>query len=126
MLQQILMRNAAVWLILYTILFCALPQTAMAQRDIAQNYPAAASEKLVNGIANVATGFIELPKTMILTSRHEGAAYGLTIGLVTGIMHTLGRTVFGALDAVTFFIPTQPTVRPSYIWQDFDKETTYG
>lgn len=98
----------------------------MAQRDMTQNYPAAASEKLVNGIANVATGFIELPKTMILTSQSEGAAYGLTIGLVAGIMHTIGRTVLGALDAVTFFIPTQSTVRPSYIWQDFDKETTYG
>lgn len=63
---------------------------------------------------------------MILTSRRDGPAYGLTVGLVTGIMHTIGRTVFGVLDAATFFIPTQPTVRPPYIWQDFDKETTYG
>lgn len=110
----------------FLVLFLVLPQTAMAQREITQSYPAAAGEKLVNGVVNVATGVAELPKTIILTSQRDGAVYGLTIGLVTGIMHTIGRTVFGALDAATFFIPTQPTVRPSYIWQDFDKETTYG
>jgi putative exosortase-associated protein (TIGR04073 family) len=120
------MKNSFTWIVLYTLLCCTLPQTAMAQRDITQNYPAMAGEKLVNGIANAATGFVELPKTMILTTQREGAVYGLTVGLVTGIMHTIGRTVFGALDAVTFFIPTEPTVRPHYIWQDFDKETTYG
>ena len=31
-----------------------------------------------------------------------------------------------ALDVVTFLIPTPPTVRPKYIWENFDKETTYG
>lgn len=110
----------------FLVFFCILPQIAVARRDMAQSYPVAASEKLVNGIANAATGFVELPKTIILTSRRDGAAYGLTVGFVTGIMHAVGRTLFGALDAVTFFIPTQSTVRPSYIWQDFDKETTYG
>lgn len=119
------MKNSIIWIILYMILYCALPQAALAQHDTTRNYPAAAGEKLVNGIANAATGFVELPKTMILTSQREGAAYGLTIGLVTGILHALGRTVFGALDAATFFIPTAPTVRPYYVWQDFNKETTY-
>lgn len=107
-------------------LFYILPQAAMAERGVTQSYPAAASEKLVNGIANAATGFVELPKNIILNSQREGAAYGLTVGLLTGILHTIGRTVFGALDAATFLIPTQPTVRPPYIWQDFYKETTYG
>lgn len=112
--------------IFFLMLFYVLPQAAMAEQSTIQSYPAAASGKLVNGIANAATGFVELPKNIILTSQQEGAAYGLTVGLLTGILHTIGRTVFGALDAVTFLIPTQPTVRPPYIWQDFNKETTYG
>lgn len=111
---------------IFLVFFCTLPGIAVAQRGMVQSYPAAASEKLVNGITNVATGFVELPKTIILTSQRDGPAYGLTIGLVTGIMQTIGRTVFGALDAVTFFIPTQSTVYPPYVWQNFDKETTYG
>ncbi|MCC6917399.1 exosortase system-associated protein, TIGR04073 family [Nitrosomonas sp.] len=112
--------------VIFLVFFCTLSQTATAQHNMVQSYPVTASEKLVNGITNAATGFVELPKTIILTSRRDGAAYGLTIGFVTGIMHTIGRTVFGVLDAATFFIPTQSTVHPSYIWQDFDKETTYG
>lgn len=120
------MKNSFVQIILVALLGCTLPQLAIAQSDRTQNYPAMAGEKLVNGITNTATGFVELPKTMIITTRRKGALYGLTVGLVTGIMHTIGRTVFGALDAVTFLIPTEPTVRPHYIWQDFDQETTYG
>ncbi|MGG7055558.1 exosortase system-associated protein, TIGR04073 family [Nitrosomonas sp. ANs5] len=120
------MKNSLAWIALFTFLSAVLPQTALAQQQTEQNYPAMASGKLVNGIANTATGFVELPKTMIITTQREGVVYGLTVGLVTGLMHTIGRTLFGALDAVTFLIPTEPTVRPHYIWQDFDQETTYG
>lgn len=126
------MKKLAGLFLLFT-LFCLSAQTVMAQgyttmsgSSMGQSYPTLAGEKLMNGIVNAATGFIELPKTIILTSRKDGAPYGLTVGLLTGLIHTVGRTVFGALDAATFFIPTQPTVQPPYIWQDFDKETTYG
>ncbi|ABI58416.1 MULTISPECIES: exosortase system-associated protein, TIGR04073 family [Nitrosomonas] len=120
-----MMKTSIIW-IFFLMLLCVLPQTVMAEHGSAQSYPAAASEKLVNGIANAATGFVELPKNVILATQRDGAAYGVTIGFLTGILHTIGRTVFGALDAATFLIPTRPTVRPPYIWQDFDKETTYG
>lgn len=91
-----------------------------------QSYIAMSGEKLATGVVNIATGIVELPKTVILTSQRDGTPYGLTVGLITGIMHSVGRTVFGALDVVTFLIPTPPTVRPKYIWENFDKETTYG
>jgi len=120
------MMKASVTGIFLMILLSVAPQAVMAERGTTQSYPAAAGEKLVNGVANAATGFVELPKNVILTSQQDGAAYGLTVGFLTGILHTVGRTVFGALDAVTFLIPTQPTVRPHYIWQDFNRETTYG
>lgn len=123
-----LQHNLTRWFVLWAVLLCcAISQTAVAQQyRTANSYPAAAGEKLVSGVANVATGFVELPKTIMLSTRQDGAAYGLTVGLVTGVMHTIGRTVFGALDAVTFLIPTEPVVRPLYIWRNFDKETTYG
>lgn len=108
------------------ILLSVAPQTVMAERGTTQSYPAAAGEKLANGVANAATGFVELPKNVILTSQQDGVAYGLTVGFLTGILHAVGRTVIGALDAVTFLIPTQPAVNPHYIWQDFNRETSYG
>lgn len=116
-----------------TALFVLSSQTVLAQGygsmsggTMGKSYPTMAGEKLMTGVVNAATGFIELPKTIILTTHKDGAPYGLTVGFLTGLMHTVGRTVFGALDAATFFIPTQPTVQPNFIWQDFDRETTYG
>lgn len=89
------------------------------------SYFSMSGEKLVSGVTNVATGFVELPKNVILKSKQEGVLYGVTAGLVTGIMHSVGRTVIGALDVATFIIPTNPTVNPHYVWQDFSRETTY-
>jgi len=40
-------------------------------------------------------------------------------------VHAVGRTVSGAIDVATFMVPTTPLVEADYIWQDFDKETTY-
>lgn len=95
------------------------------QAVAADSYFSNSSEKLVSGIANVATGWVELPKNIILTSQNEGPLYGITVGTAMGIMHTVGRSVVGVLDAVTFFIPTKPSVNPPFIWQDFSRETSY-
>lgn len=114
-------------LLILSALFFFSPPAAMAGHSAkTESYAAEAGEKLGNGIANVATGFLELPKTMILTSRSEGPAYGMTIGLLTGVLHTVGRTLFGVVDVATFLFPTGTSVKPEVIWEDFNKETTYG
>lgn len=107
--------------LLLSALFFFSPQAAMAQ-----SYRPNPIEKLAGGIANVATGFMELPKTMIITSQREGFLYGVTVGLVAGVMQTAGRTAIGALDVATFMFPTDPWVEPHYIWEDFGTETTYS
>ncbi len=91
----------------------------------AESYFDISSEKFVSGIANAATGWVELPKNVILTGQKEGPIYGASIGVAIGIMHTVGRSLVGVLDAATFFIPTKPSVNPPFIWQDFSKETSY-
>ena len=83
------------------------------------------ADKFVSGIANAATGWIELPKNIVLTSQADGPLYGLTLGLGKGVMHTVGRSLVGIANAATFFIPTKPSINPLYIWGDFSKETTY-
>jgi len=90
-----------------------------------EDYPRNVGEKLGNGIANIVTGFVEIPKTMIVTSNNDGVAYGVTNGFFIGLVHAVGRTVSGAIDVATFVVPTTPLVEADYIWQDFDKETTY-
>jgi len=109
-----------------SVLFFFSPYVAMAEDvSTAGDYPRNVGEKLGNGIANIVTGFVEIPKTMIVTSRSDGVAYGMTNGFFVGLMHAVGRTVSGAIDVATFVIPTTPLVEADYIWQDFDKETTY-
>ncbi|AEJ01886.1 hypothetical protein Nit79A3_2097 [Nitrosomonas sp. Is79A3] len=95
------------------------------QAVASDSYFGNSSEKFVSGIANAVTGWVELPKNVILTSQKEGPIYGATIGVAMGIMHTVGRSLVGVLDAATFFIPTKPSVNPPFIWQDFSRETSY-
>lgn len=91
----------------------------------ADTYPEKAGEKLATGVANVVTGFVEIPKNMMITGSKKGTIYGMTAGFFVGIVHTVGRTVSGAVDIVTFVIPTTSIVKPTYIWDDFNRETTY-
>jgi len=93
----------------------------------AQSYQNIMGEKFVSGIANAATGVVELPKNIVLTSQEKGIHYGLTVGVVAGVAHTIGRTVVGLMDVITFMIPTGPSsVQPQYVWNNFSRETTYG
>ncbi len=98
----------------------------MPQISFGHSYPAKVGEKLSTGVTNMVTGIAEIPKTMIVTGRREGATYGITAGLFTGLVHMMGRTLTGALDVATFLVPTTPIVQPRYIWDDFNRETTYN
>jgi len=91
----------------------------------ASSFPARMGAKLGNGIANIATGFVEIPKTIMVTNRTDGPAYAATAGFMTGMVHMVGRTLCGAYDLATFIIPTRPIVNPDYVWQDFKTETSY-
>ncbi len=52
--------------------------------------------------------------------------YGITGGLVKGVINIIGRTAVGVTDLITFPIPTRPIAQPVYIWNDFDVDTNYG
>ena len=92
----------------------------------ASTYPAKLGVKLGNGVVNMVTGLGEIPKNIMIGNKSDGPAYAATAGVMTGFLHTLGRTFCGATDLVTFMIPTKPIVRPNFIWQDFNKETSYS
>jgi putative exosortase-associated protein (TIGR04073 family) len=80
-------------------------------------------DKLAHGIANLVTGVGEIPKNMIIETNEKGLAYGLTVGTIVGIVEGIGRSLTGALDLVTFPIPTKPIIYPDFIWKDWDKKT---
>lgn len=107
-------------LILSALLFFS-PQAAMSH-----SYIEGVGDKLAHGLANTITGIGEIPKNVMIASDEKGVAYGATAGVFTGIFHAIGRTLTGAVDIVTFIIPTKPIIEPDYIWEDWDKETRYN
>jgi putative exosortase-associated protein (TIGR04073 family) len=96
------------------------------QSALADSYPANALGKLTNGVANVAFGVVEIPKTIFITSQSQGPAYGATAGILMGMMQMVSRTLNGVFDVATFIVPTKPLVTPVYIWNDFCTETSYN
>ncbi|MEY4960938.1 MAG: hypothetical protein RL610_1117 [Pseudomonadota bacterium] len=81
--------------------------------------------KLGYGIVNIATGWVEVPKNIMIVGQRDGVVSGATTGVFTGLFHMVGRTAYGIMETATFFIPTHPIVKPGYIWDNFNKETSY-
>ena len=79
------------------------------------------ANKLARGTSNVATGWLEFPKQIYLTSKEEGLAKGLTIGPLKGVGMALLRTFAGAGEALTFIVAYpglyDPYFDPAYVWQ---------
>ncbi|MDX8392148.1 MAG: exosortase system-associated protein, TIGR04073 family [Mariprofundaceae bacterium] len=92
---------------------------------MANDYGNQVVDKFSRGAANTLTGWVELPKNIVNTSTKDNIGLGLTIGLLKGVVHSVGRTVVGAVELVTFFIPNNQIVQPKYVWKTFDKDTNY-
>lgn len=79
------------------------------------------SNKLVRGVANVATGWFEFPKQIAITFMDDGITKGIFVGPLKGIGMTLVRTGAGVVETATFFIPApgfyEPLFSPEYAWQ---------
>ena len=108
----------ALFILFITLL--ATPNLVMADQ-----YPDKAVEKLGNGLANAVTGVVEIPKTITIVGNRDGVVHGMTVGFLTVIANAVGRSLSGAFDSATFLIPTTPFVKPAYIWDDFNRETTF-
>jgi len=120
------MRSISRLVLIFSMLFL-LSSQAQANEDITANvYFNRAGMKILSGVANVATGWVELPKNIVLWSQKENSTLaGFPDGLLWGIVHTAGRTVSGAVDIATFWLPTFPTPSPIFVWDNFSKESDY-
>jgi len=110
----------------FTFSLLALAMLAVAPTAWAADYGTQSAGKFSRGIANLATGWLEVPKNISNESRNSNAGVGLTYGTLKGAAHTVGRTLSGAFDTATFFIPSNGFVHSDYVWNDFNRETTYG
>ena len=113
------------------LICCAL---AVAQRGIAfaddyqtiensspQDVVDGMATKAGRGLANIAAGWLELPKQIYTTSKEDGVAKGVLLGPLKGLGMTLVRTVSGVGELMTFFVAYpgfyDPYIDPAYVWQ---------
>ena len=82
--------------------------------------------KLVIGSSNATLAWLEIPRNIVNTSREHNVVIGITGGVLKGVLHTIGRTMSGAFDLVTFPLPSQSIVKPVYVYDNFRVETQYG
>src|SRR3989339_2273360 len=79
------------------------------------------AKKLGRGLANILTGWIELPKNIYDTSVEDNPLSGLTIGLAKGVGMTIVRTGAGVYETVTFPFPIPegyaPVLEPEFVFK---------
>ena len=84
--------------------------------------------KLGRGLANASTGWIELPKVMVLMGElgdpiFSDPVFGMVLGSFHGLEMSVVRTLAGAYEAATFPVPLPagyaPVVSPTFVfrWQ---------
>lgn len=76
--------------------------------------------KLTRGFLNLATGWLEIPSQLGKEIEQKGTLAGVTVGMASGVVRFLGRTLVGALELVTFPIPNPttgygPVIEPEYV-----------
>lgn len=86
-------------------------------------YAQNALRKLGRGLANVLTGWIEIPKNIYDTSVEENIGMGLTVGLAKGIGMTVVRTGAGIYETITFPFPLpedyEPLLEPEFVLGEY-------
>lgn len=108
------------------VLCSALLSTGAAYADKHEHsYLSGVGCKFSQGLANTATGFIEIPKNIINISNEQNAFVGLTWGVLRGVFEAVGRTTVGAVELITSPIPTKDFITPPYVWSRFSEDSRY-
>lgn len=82
------------------------------------------ARKLGRGVANVATGVLEIPRQMAHTIEQDGIIAGLTVGTVKGVGWAVSRELVGIYEVATFIMP-QPDeygviLEPEFVYNHWE------
>ena len=95
---------------------------AQADREDASHHTAVA--KLGRGLADMTTGFLELPGNIVAENRDHGAGSAATVGFAKGLGMIPVRELVGVYNFVTAPFPYPnnygPILHPEYPWGYFE------
>jgi putative exosortase-associated protein (TIGR04073 family) len=90
-----------------------------------QSYLSGFTSKINQGIFNIATGFIEIPKNIVNISHEQNILVGLSWGTLRGVAHTVSRTLVGTVELLSSPIPSDEFISPPYVWDRFSEDSRY-
>jgi len=91
----------------------------------AESYLSGFTNKVSQGVANMATGFIEIPKNVINITEEDNIFVGMTWGVLRGAAHGVSRTLVGSVEFISSPIPTGEFISPAYVWERFSEDSRY-
>lgn len=91
----------------------------------AESYVSGFTHKASQGLANMATGFIEIPKNIINITHEDNILLGITWGTLRGAAHGVSRTLIGGAEFLTSPIPSSEFASPAYVWERFSEDSRY-
>ncbi|MCM8812107.1 MAG: exosortase system-associated protein, TIGR04073 family [Candidatus Omnitrophica bacterium] len=115
--------------ILAAFMIIGLVMAAAAQPALAaeEETGALVVKKLFRGIANAATGWMEIFKQTSLVWQEDGPGVGLSWGLAKGVGYAIARSVLGAYEIVTFPVPVpegyRPIMQPEFVMSDLEQSS---
>lgn len=105
-----------IFLSLVVSLILTLPATALADSTGSK-----ASGKLVRGVVNASTGWIEIFQGIYEVSAEKDPVTGVLYGPIHGVGMAIVRTGSGVYETVTFLIPFparyRSTIDPAFVWE---------
>lgn len=105
-------------------------ETAQPEAEAASSQTDAWQRKVANkaqiGLDNIATGWVELPKSVAHTYNETNFLFAITGGVIKGVVHAVARTGAGLWDLFTSPLPSEPIPNPYRVWDDWQRETRYG
>ena len=108
-----IIKKTVIVLVLFTFIAGSCASDIFAQNAV---------RKLGRGFANILTGFLELPQSIVDVSEEEGPLAAVTYGIVKGLALSVLRTGVGAYEIATFLIPLpsgyQPVLEPEFMMDD--------
>ncbi|MGR8931303.1 MAG: exosortase system-associated protein, TIGR04073 family [Gammaproteobacteria bacterium] len=105
---------------------CVLTYAALtASPARAESYLSGFVNKFSQGVANMATGFIEIPKNIINITEERNIFVGMTWGLFRGTVHGVSRTLVGGVEFISSPIPSSEFASPAYVWDRFSEDSRY-
>ena len=99
---------------------CLMFSVTLAQADEELPLQDRISQKFIRGLANVSTGWIEVPRQIYAVGTNEGWVTAALRGPFDGIGMFFARTVAGVVEVATFPVPVptyKPIVTPVYPWE---------